>query len=279
MLYFIINVICSILSTTLLTIFCNLVKHGYDFYIPILLFIAFLVGYVILTFLILFAMAIPVRKKTEFNQKDSRFYRFVMEHTFSYLDLLGRVKIHFEGKEKINKNQRVVFVCNHKSKFDPIVVSDKLKGYKISWVAKKSLFKMPLVNRYMYKSNFLPLDRKDLKQGLRVIKQAVTYLNEDQCSIGVFPEGTRNTTEDVLLPFKSGSFKISLLSKTDIVVVAIANTEYVAKRFPFRSTNVYVRVCKVIKYDDVKDLPSYEIADMVSKIIEENVIDLRKRKI
>lgn len=141
MLYFIINLICSLISTTLLTLLCNLVKHGYDFYIPILLFIGFLIGFIALTFLSLFAMAIPIRKKTEFNQKESRFCRFITEHIFSYLNLLGRVRIHFEGKEKNDKNQRLIFVCNHKSKFDPMVVSDKLKGYKISWGAKKVYLK------------------------------------------------------------------------------------------------------------------------------------------
>lgn len=273
--FFLINIISSILTTFLVCYFGNIIQHSYDFYIPILLFIAFLIGYIALTFILIFMIAIPVKRKTEFNQKDSKFYRFLMEHMFTYLNTLGLVRIHFEGKEKIEKGKKLVYVCNHRSKFDPMVISDKLKGYNIAWIAKKSLFKMPLVSNYMYKSNFLSLDRDDLRQGLRVIEKAVEYISEGQNSIGVFPEGTRNTTKDKLLPFKSGSFKISLLAKTDIVVMAVLNTELIAKRWPLKSTKVYVRVCEVIKYDDIKDLTSYEVANKVHEIMEKNIIEMK----
>ena len=269
--FFLINIISSILTTFLVCYFGNIIQHSYDFYIPILLFIAFLIGYIALTFILIFMIAIPVKRKTEFNQKDSKFYRFM----FTYLNILGLVRIHFEGKEKIEKGKKLVYVCNHRSKFDPMVISDKLKGYNIAWIAKKSLFKMPLVSNYMYKSNFLSLDRDDLRQGLRVIEKAVEYISEGQNSIGVFPEGTRNTTKDNLLLFKSGSFKISLLAKTDIVVMAVLNTELIAKRWPLKSTKVYVRVCEVIKYDDIKDLTSYEVANKVHEIMEKNIIEMK----
>lgn len=276
--FLIFDIILACAATILTCCFGNILSSVWDFYLPILLLIAYFIAAIAFTFLMLFAIAAPVRRKEEFYPKVSRFYRFVMEHGFSYLCTLGRVKIHFEGKERI-PDRRFVLICNHLSKFDPMSISASLKGYRLSWIAKKELFKMPLVSNYMYKSNYLTLNREDLRQSLRVIKQAAAYIEDDLCSIGVFPEGTRNKGDELLLPLKAGSFKIALLAKTDIVVVAIAHSEQIAKRFPFRATNVYIRVAEVIPYESIKDLNSQEIALKATEIMKSHIEELRKKKI
>ena len=100
----------------------------------------------------------------------------------------------------------------------------------------------------------MPIDREDLKQSLKVIKQAVKYLDEDQCSVGIYPEGTRNNTDDLILPCKAGSMKIAYLSKKPIVVMSVINTDKVVKNFILKRTHVYIRICEVIPYEDYKDL-------------------------
>lgn len=278
MLFLTIDLILACAATILTCCFGGILSSGWDFYLPILLLIAYFLLAIAFTFLMLFLIAAPVRRKEEFYSKQSRFYRFVMEHGFSYLCALGRVRIHFEGKEKI-PDRRFVLICNHLSKFDPMSISACLKGYRLSWIAKKELFRMPLISNYMYKSNYLTLDRDDLRQSLRAISQAADYIEKDICSVGVFPEGTRNKGNDLLLPLKAGSFKIALLAKTDIVVVAIAHSEQIAKRFPFRSTNIYIRVGEVIPYADIQNLSSQEIAKKATEIMKTHIEELRKKKI
>lgn len=65
--------------------------------------------------------------------------------------------------------------------------------------------------KYVY---CLFLDREDPKQGMKTILQAIDYVKSG-ISICIFPEGTRNTGEELsLLPFKEGSFKIA--EKADV---------------------------------------------------------------
>ncbi len=55
-------------------------------------------------------------------------------------------------------------------------------------------------------------------------------------SIWIFPEGTRNTNEDIteLLPFKEGSLKIAEKSGCPVIPVAMTGTaEVLEKHFPF----------------------------------------------
>lgn len=271
-----IDFILALITTFMVVFFGGLVNGWIDFYIPILLELVFFIAYIGLSFLFLFAFAIPVKRKTEFNQKKSKVYCFVMEYFFEFLNNLANLKICIENKEKMPKNKRFMLCANHLSKFDSMILNDKFKGYDIAWIGKKSLFKMPLISNYIYKSNFLMLDREDLRQGLRVTQQAIKYIEEDQCSIGVFPEGTRNDTKEDLLPLKSGSFKIALHTKVDIVVMSIANTNQIHKRWP-RRTKVYFRICDVIKYDDYKDLTTNELCEKVEEIMRTNIRDLKEK--
>ena len=68
------------------------------------------------------------------------------------------------------------------------------------------------------------LNRNDMKEGLKTILQAISYV-KNGISICIFPEGTRNDGEELsLLPFHSGSFKIAEKSGCAIVPISLNNT-------------------------------------------------------
>ena len=92
------------------------------------------------------------------------------------------------------------------------------------FVAKDSMGKIPSLRVWMRYVYCLFLDRKDIKQGMKTILQAIEYVKQG-VSIAIFPEGTRNTGEELsMLPFKEGSFKIALKTGCPIVPVAINNS-------------------------------------------------------
>ena len=53
------------------------------------------------------------------------------------------------------------------------------------------------------------------------------------------------------------------------------NMEKICKNFPFKRTHVYLYILDVLKYDDIKDLKTFEISDIIrTKMLEhENVFD------
>jgi 1-acyl-sn-glycerol-3-phosphate acyltransferase len=73
---------------------------------------------------------------------------------------------------------------------------------------------------------------------MKVILQAIEYIKQG-VSMWIFPEGTRNTGEELsLLPFKEGSFKIALKTGCPIVPVAINNTaDILESHFPILKKN------------------------------------------
>lgn len=128
------------------------------------------------------------------------------------------------GEEHVPKDQAVLYIINHRSFFDVVLTYARcpsLTGY----IAKKEIRKVPLLHLWMERLYCLFLDRDDIKEGLKVILTAIDYVKSG-ISIAIFPEGTRNRSEDPLelLPFHEGSFKIATKSGCPIIPVTISHS-------------------------------------------------------
>lgn len=126
------------------------------------------------------------------------------------------------GIENIPTNEPVLFVANHRSFYDAFL------GYAFipnptSFVAKKSIKKIPFIAQWMYFLKCMFLDREDIKSGMEMIKKSITLIKGGY-SVFIAPEGTRNSSDE-LLPFKEGSFRIATRTNCKIVPVCYTNTE------------------------------------------------------
>ena len=65
--------------------------------------------------------------------------------------------------------------------------------------------KVPLLSLWMKRLHCLFLNREDVKEGLKTILAGIENI-KNGISMCIFPEGTRNTTDELLLPFKGGQF-------------------------------------------------------------------------
>ncbi len=122
------------------------------------------------------------------------------------------------GEENLPDDKAVVFVSNHQSNFDiPILLGyiEKSKGF----IAKKELEKFPIMNKWMIHMKCVFIDRNNIREGLKAIKQGVEYLKMGYSTV-LFPEGTRSKGEK-LGEFKAGSLKLAVKSGVPIVPVTI----------------------------------------------------------
>ena len=122
------------------------------------------------------------------------------------------------GEENVPKDQPVLYIGNHRSYFDIIITYSRcprLTGY----VAKDSMKKVPLLSVWMTRLHCLFINRSDVKEALKTILAGIDNI-KNGISMCIFPEGTRNKTEDLMLPFKEGSFKMA--EKTGCLIVPMA---------------------------------------------------------
>lgn len=223
----------------------------------------------LICWIILIVLCLPISMKKEYTTP-SRFFGKVMN--FGYWVLCGnaRIRMHATGLEKVPYGTRFLLVSNHRSSFDNMVQTYLLKKELLAYITKKENFKIPIGRHFMKKICYLPLYRGDIRSAVKVINQAADFIKNDECSIGLFPEGTR-TKNGLLGEFKPGCFKIAVKSKCPIVVSVTTGAEMVHKNWPWKPTHVNFDVIKVIPYEEYKDMTTVEIAGMVRGIIHEQL--------
>lgn len=130
---------------------------------------------------------------------------------------ISGTKVIVKGEENVPRDTAVLYVGNHRSYFDIILTYVRVPR-PTGYVAKLEMLRYPLLNVWMHFLHCLFLDRKDIKKGLKTILKGVEKAKSG-ISICIFPEGTRNGTDQDFLPFHEGSFKIA--EKADVPVLPI----------------------------------------------------------
>ena len=200
--------------------------------------------------------------------KDYFSLRFI-QWGFKVILWLAGTKVTVIGKENM-PDEAALYVGNHRSFFDILIMYIQCKDLT-GFVAKDSLGKIPSLRVWMRYAYCLFLDRKDIKQGMKTILQAIEYVKQG-VSIGIFPEGTRNDGEELsMLPFKEGSFKISLKTGCPIVPVAINNSaEIFENHFPkIKKTHVIIEYGKPIYPSGLSNEDKKHVGMTCKSIIEE----------
>lgn len=216
----------------------------------ILYILAGAVGAFALYLLILFVCALVVDPEKNY-EKNSRFYRFLLNSATAAAIKIMRIRVHVTGREKLPECEKLLFVGNHISNFDPIVTWYAFRDRQISFISKPENFKIPLFGRIIRKCCFLPIDREDPRKAIHTINQAAKLLKTREVSIGVYPEGTRSKTGQ-MLPFHNGVFKVAQKADAAVAVVCVCNTNQIHRNFPWRRTDVYLDVLEVIPAANVK---------------------------
>ena len=231
----------------------------------ILYILGALLAVLILYFLFLGVCALLVSPDKTY-EKNSPFYRFLLESATAVAIKLLRIRVHISGIEKIPKDEKVLFVCNHRSNYDPLITWCALNKWKIAFVSKPENFKVPFFGRIIRKCCFLPIDRENPRKAIVTINKAAKLLKKQEVSVGIYPEGTRSKNCR-LLPFHNGVFKIAQKAEAPIVVLSITGTEKISKRTPFQHTDVYLDVLEVFPSENIKELKTEMIGMMVRQLI------------
>ncbi len=125
---------------------------------------------------------------------------------------------------------------------------------------------MPFVNKWFDSLGCIYVDREDMRKALQSILEGIKELNHGQ-SIVLFPEGTRNKSND-LLPFKEGGFKLATKTKVPIVPIALSNTFKVfEEKKRIQKTKVIVNIGEPIQ---TEALSKEELAKL-PQIVQETV--------
>ena len=135
--------------------------------------------------------------------KENKFYKIMRNIAVFLFKIIYKPTI--INKEAIPNNGKMLLVSNHLNKLDGILLISATKR-QIFFIAKKELIDSPF--GFIFKKlGLIPVDRKT-KNNHEALNVARETLNKEQL-IQIFPEGTINRTENIVLPFKMGAVKLA----------------------------------------------------------------------
>lgn len=131
---------------------------------------------------------------------------------------IANTKVRVIGAENCLADKPQIFMANHQSDFDILIVLAHIPG-QFRWIAKKELFKIPLFGPAMRKAGYIEIDRQDRQRALQSLEEAARKIREGK-SVVTFPEGTRSK-DGTVKPFKQGMFHLAIKAGVPIVPISI----------------------------------------------------------
>lgn len=131
------------------------------------------------------------------------------------------IKVHVKGISNLDPSGPCVFMSNHQSNFDILVLYAALP-VQFRWIAKAELFKIPLFGRAMRGAGYISIERSDRKSAIKSIGAAAEKIKNGVCVI-IFPEGTRSS-DGKIGNFKKGGFFLAQNAGVPITPIVINGT-------------------------------------------------------
>jgi len=146
------------------------------------------------------------------------FYYFARFICRVILVLLKRLEV--RGVSNLPAKGGLVLVSNHISYWDPVVIGCAINR-RVNFMAKSELFAIPLLSQVIRAVGTFPVRRNQSDRA--AIRKAIRLLEEGHI-VGVFPEGTRSQTGELLKPHL-GAAMLALKAGVPFLPVAVNGTK------------------------------------------------------
>lgn len=174
------------------------------------------------------------------------------------------------GKENVPPWGPLIVVVNHQSNFDPTLVSTSLPR-RVSFLAKKGLFKSAIPAWFLRSYGAYPLDRENVDIG--AYRWALRQLDAGQMIV-IFPEGTR--TRGGMRKAQPGVARLALSTGVSLLPVGMTGTERLGTIFRvFNPTGkIRVNIGPPFTVPNIDGRPGPEVLESMTDMIMQRVAAL-----
>jgi 1-acyl-sn-glycerol-3-phosphate acyltransferase len=177
-------------------------------------------------------------------------------------------RLRSRGAEKLPARGGALLLINHQSFLDPLVVGEQLTR-PVSYVARDSLFRVPVVGWILRNTYVFPISREAASSS--TIKDAVRRMQHG-FFVGIFPEGTRSI-DGTLGEMKPGFLALVRRGGVPVYPVGISGS---GRAFPRDTWIVRPRTIRVVFGEPFTDV---EIRELTKRGRENEFIALVRERI
>jgi 1-acyl-sn-glycerol-3-phosphate acyltransferase len=183
-------------------------------------------------------------------------FRLLAALALPFMYSIAKYKI-IDG-EKMPKQGAFVLAPNHFSEIDPVVIGVIMwkLGRMPRFLAKASVFKIPVVASLLRASGQIPVERSGSVRGSQPLAAASTIVANGNAVV-IYPEGSLTRDPD-LWPMrgKSGAVRMALDAGVPLIPAAHWGTQLVMPRYG-RKISMFPRKTVTVKIGDPVDLTAY----------------------
>ncbi|XP_053328646.1 1-acyl-sn-glycerol-3-phosphate acyltransferase beta [Spea bombifrons] len=207
--------------------------------------------------LFLSALAAPVclLKSGGRNVKNMRVIKSFVRTMKYFYGLRFEVK----GLENFNVEGPCVIISNHQSVLDMMGLMEILPDRCVQ-IAKKELLYAGSVGLITYLGGVIYINRKRTSDAKSIMASVAQEMIDDNLKVWIYPEGTRNISDD-LLPFKKGAFHLALQAQVPIIPVVYSSFSsfYDKRKLLFTGGTIKVEILPKI---EISGLTEADISDL-----------------
>jgi 1-acyl-sn-glycerol-3-phosphate acyltransferase len=192
-----------------------------------------------------------------------------------YLVCLPGCRIRVEGRQKILPNTAYVFVANHQSVTDTMVLAALAVPFK--WVSKKEVLRIPCIGWNLLLNRHVIVDRGNIRSVPQTMAICRHWL-ERGIPLMMFPEGHRSPTGE-LLKFHGGAFKLAAEAGCAVVPIVVNGTHGIYRGLrvkPFPGT-ITIQILDPLTVADAGGRPD-KLRDLVHEQMTQTLAQARGQK-
>ena len=200
-------------------------------------------------------------------QSHKEWCRHIIIGSVQWMLTLVGFSIRVTGAEKLPTDRPFLLVSNHRSNYDPMITMVALRRWRLAFISKPENFRIPIAGPFIRCASYLPIDREHARNAVVTIHRAAEYITDRGLCMGIYPEGTRSKTGE-LLPFHNGSFKIAKLAGCPIAVLTIQDH---GRRWALAPRRVELHVLAVLDEETVKAASTGALSEQAEALIREDL--------
>ena len=186
-------------------------------------------------------------------------YRVAMWGAWTGVRLAG-VQVQTVGLDRLDPRRTYIFMSNHVSNLDPAILIPLIPR-RTSVMAKKELFKTPILGKAMRLGSLVPVDRGNRDAGIEAVQVAAEVIRQG-INMTIYVEGKRSL-DGKLLPFKKGPFYLAMEAGVPVVPVTIVGTHAL---MPKRRFAVKPGVVKIIFHEAIEPKDFGDREELMGKV-------------
>ncbi len=176
-------------------------------------------------------------------------------------------KVEVEGVENIDLKKHYLFMANHVSIFDIVLLGGYIPIY-FRGVEADRQHKWPLYGWAVKRIGNISIERENIYGSIRSMKKAEQFLRSGR-SIAIMPEGHR-TLDGKLRPFKKLPFFLAKQAEAAIVPIGLSGLFEMKRKgsWHIKPTTVKIKFGDVIPEDVVRHMSPLELRDLTRERIQ-----------